>query len=404
VNRSERRKVERNAKKLLQSPRFFHQLLRALRKDGLVGEEQNALVVFIVQVSRLLPRPLNLLVKGKSSAGKNFLVKRLLRLLPRHAFAEITSTSETAWNYLGSRLRHTVVYLQEHNEAAGNIHPLRQLISEEKLIRRVTGWSGGKRTTKKHVAYGPVASISTTTKQLQIDDETRNISISINETPEQTRKIVKSYVRESKGLNRMELMTWRTVHRLLEKRIGVEIIFPEWFDKVADRLFIDDLRVRRYYPAFIEACRTVSVVRSFQSKESSARITVDFADFAMTTLIFDQVFVGSLRLRKGVNESTRDLVARLSLQKKRPVSAKDVSHAPGVSMDRAYRMLRSAESAGVITRTNEPEKRNRKLFLAVPPPRFIPDPKRLFRKLHLKETVRIFHPITGEQIVYRSEK
>ena len=400
-SRAERRKAEREARKLLRSPQFFRLLLLALAKDGLVGEEQNALVVFIVMVSRLLRFPLNLLVKGRSSAGKNFLVKKLLRLMPRHAYWEVTSLSEKAWNYVGSRLRHTVVYLQEHNEAAGNVHPLRLLISEGKVIRRVTRRSGRKLVTEKHVAHGPVASISTTTKpRLQIDDETRNVSTGINETPEQTRKIVKSYARQSEGLSQRELMTWRIVQRLLEDRMGAEITFPNWFDKVADRLFVGDLRVRRYYPAFMEACRAVCLIRSFQSQDSD-RLTVDFADFAITSLIFDQVFVGSLRLRRGINESTRDLVDSLSAGKKRPVSAEDVAHTRGISKDRAYRMLRNAEAAGVIERANEPEKGNRKLFLAVPPPRFAPDPKRIFQKLHLKKSVRIFHPITGEEIFYR---
>jgi hypothetical protein len=67
-------------------------------------------------------------------------------------------------------------------------------------------------------------------------------------------------------------------------------------------------------------------------------------------------------------------------------------------------MLRNGAAAGVIRRANEPEKGNRKLYVAVPPPRFVPDPKRLFRKLHLKKTVRIIHPITGEEIDYRREK
>lgn len=405
-HRAESRRAKREAMKLLQSPLFFYLLLLALRKDGLVGEELNALVLFIVAVSRLLLRPLNAFVRARSSAGKNFLINKVLRLLPRHAIAEITSVSERAWNYMGTRLRHTVVYLQERNEAAGDVHPLRLLISEDKIIRRVTRWKDGKLSTKKYVAYGPVASISTGTKQLQVDDQTRHVVISLNETPEQTRKIVKSYTRQTEGLSRKELRAWRMVQRLLEKRRGVEITLPEWFDRVADWLFVDDLRVRRYYPAFIEACRTVCLIRSFQSRKSSraTRLTVEFADFAITALIFDRVFVESLRLRKGVNESTRDLIDNLSLQKKGPVSAKDVVREHGVSLDRAYRMLRSAETAGVIIRTNEPEKGNRKLFLAVPPPRFVPDPKRLFRKLHLKETVRIVHPITGEQIVYRRKK
>lgn len=406
MNRSERKKAEREATKLLQSPRFFHEVLLALKKDGLVGEERNALVLFIVMVSRLLQRPLNAFAKARSSAGKNFLIGKVRRLLPRHAIAEITSMSDKAWNYLGSRLRHTVLYLQERNEAVGNVHPLRLLISEDKIIRLVPRWKGGKLVTTEHVAYGPVASISTGTKQLQVDDATRHIAISLNETPEQTRRIVKSYARQTNGLTRRELETWHAVQRLLEKRIGIDIAIPDWFDKVADRLFVGNLAVRRYYPAFIEACRTVCLIRSFQSHElrKATCLTVDFSDFAVTALIFDQVFAESLRLRKGAHESTRDLVGRLAAQKGGPVDAKDIMHELHISRDRASRMLRNAAKAGVIERSNKPEKGNRKLFLALPAPSFVPDPQRLFRKLRLSEAVRIFHPITGERIVYRPRK
>jgi predicted transcriptional regulator len=308
---------------------------------------------------------------------------------------------------MGDRLCHKIVYIPERNDAVGKIEPLRLLISEDKLIRRVTKNIGGKNVTKKYVARGPVASISTTTKkQLQIDDETRHISISIDETAEQTLKIAKSYTRQTEGLSEKELRTWHMVQRLLEKRMGIEITLPDWFDKVADRLPVGDLRVRRYFPAFIEACRTVCLIRSFQRPQSSKenRLTVDFADFAMAAFVFDRIFVGSLSLRKGVNESTRDLIARLSARRERPVGAKHVARELRISMDRAQRMLRTGAAAGVIERANEPEKGNRKLYVAVPPPRFVPDPKRLFRKLRLKKTVRIIHPITGEEIVYRRKK
>lgn len=406
MNRSERKRAERDAKKLLQSRRFFNEFLLAMKKDGLVGEERNALVLFIVAVSRLLRRPLNVYARARSSTGKNFLISKVLRLFPRHAIAEITSMSDKAWNYLGTRLRHTVVYLQERNEAIGNVHPLRLLISEDKIIRRVTRWKHGKLVTKKYVAYGPVASISTGTTQLKVDDRTRHISISPTDTPEQTRRIVKSYRQQTTGLSHRELKTWHVVQRLLEKRGNIEIGLPDWFEKVEDRLFVDDLAVRRYYPAFVEACRTVCLIRSFQSHESrtATRLMLDFADFAVTALIFDQVFAESLRLRKGVNESTRDLVNRLAARKGGPVEAKDIMRELKVSRDRSFRMLRNAAAAGVIKRANKPERGNRKLFLAVPPPSFVPDPFRLFRKLHLHQTVRIFHPITGERIVYKPRK
>jgi hypothetical protein len=100
THRNEREKLERDARRLLQSSHFFNEVLLALKKDGLVGEELNALVLFIVGVSRLLQRPLNAYSKARSSTGKNFLIRRVLRLFPRHEIAENTSMSDNTWNYL----------------------------------------------------------------------------------------------------------------------------------------------------------------------------------------------------------------------------------------------------------------------------------------------------------------
>ena len=135
-NRRSSNHTKSEALRLLRSPHFFHKFLCAVKKAGLVDEESNALVVFLVCVSRILPRPLNLLVKGHSSAGKNWLVSRILRLMPKTAVVEITSASDKAWHYSQSDFRHRVVYLQERNDAAGQIDPIRLLISEGKQTWR----------------------------------------------------------------------------------------------------------------------------------------------------------------------------------------------------------------------------------------------------------------------------
>ena len=255
------------ALKLLKSPRFFNEFLSVAKKAGLVGEEINALIIFIVLTSRLLPRPLHLLIKGKSSSGKNYLAKTVLRLLPKRAVIEITSVSDKAFYYSKRQMQHAIIFLQERNDAAGNIHPLRLLISEGKVSRWVTVRVGGKWVTKKITVRGPVASLSTTTKPLlQSDDENRHASIRTDESPEQTRRIVKAYARGSSGLTPSEKLTWHMVQHFLEKRIGTEVVIPEWFNEVEDRVQALDLRIRRYWPAFVEACRTVCLIRSFQER------------------------------------------------------------------------------------------------------------------------------------------
>lgn len=393
---------------LLRSPRFFNRFLMAMKRQGLVGEERNALVLLIVVVSRLLRRPLNAFVKGRSSSGKNWLVTRILSLTIRSAVAEITSASEKAWNYAGSDFRHRVVYIQEQNEAAGTIDPIRLLISEGKLVRIVTRPENGKRVTKRYVARGPVAAISTTTKnRLQIDDETRHVSIWVDESPEQTRQIVKAYASKGTRLSRRKRRAWRMVHRLLEEKIGCEIVFPSWFSKIPEQLFVGDLRVRRYYPAFVEACRSVCLIRSFQvdrRASSHGEIEIDFADFAITTLIFDAAFVESLHLGKGVGETTRRTVESIETETGRSVQAKDLADKLKISMDQAYQKLRYAMQAGVIQLANKPGKSNVKKFKAVSAPRFVPDPKKLFRALGLKNPVSFIHPITGERVTYKPKK
>ena len=282
--------------------------------------------------------------------------------------------------------------------------PMRLLISEGSLVRMATAYEGGKRVTKRFVARGPVAAISTTTKnRLKTDDETRHISIWVDESKAQSREIVRSYARRRARLSRRELELWRMVHRLLRKKIGTKVALPKWFEKVADHIFVDDLRVRRYFPAFVEALCTICVIRSFcrDRKCSSGHLEIDFADFAITALIFDRVFVESLGIGKGSAEDTRRAVEKISLVTGKPVAATEVAHELRISQDKAYSKLRYAVQAGVIRIANKPERSNRKKYLALPPPHFVPDPETLFRKLGLKETVRFVHPLSGEWIVYK---
>jgi len=267
----EKEELTRDALELLRSPRIFAHYLDIVRRSGLVGEERNAAVLNIAGISRLLGRPLNVIVKGPSSSGKNFLVNRALLPFPRSSIREITSSSALAWNYASDDFRHRIVYLQERNEASGAVHPARLLISEGKLVRVVTVNEGGVRTTKRFVAKGPIASISTTTKnQLEVDDETRHVSIWVDESREQTKRIVLAHSLSAKLVTKHELKVWRTAHELIEARAAAQVALPTWFRRIADSVYDGDVRVRRYYPAFVSACMAVSLLRSFQ-KESGGR-------------------------------------------------------------------------------------------------------------------------------------
>jgi len=329
----------------------------------------------------------------------------VLRLIPPEQVKEISSTSERAWNYAEDEFCHKVLYLQERNQAVGGIHPARLFISEGRLIHTVTERSGRAFTTTEHVARGPIAFISTTTKnQIEIDDETRHISIWIDSSTHQTRQILDRYASERRRLSNGELRTWRQVQKLVRKRADIPVSLPSWFRRVAQGTYAKDVRVRRYFPAFIEACKVVALLRCFQRfKSPPTRIEIDFADFAITTEIFEGVFTESLHRGSGGTLETAKTLEILSKNLDgAAVDAKALAKHLGIPRDKAYQLLRRASTIGAIRKVNAPARTNRKLFLPVPLPRFIPDPKIIFDSSpEIKSPVKFVDPFTGEDIIFR---
>jgi hypothetical protein len=133
------------------------------------------------------------------------------------------------------------------------------------------------------------------------------------------------------------------------------------------------------------------------------RLEVKYSDFAIAALIFDHVFVESLR-RKTASDLTREKVERLCAQKQRPIGMKDLARNLEISESQAYGLLNRAAASGTIRRANKPEKANRKVYVPAPAPRFVPEPGELFQSLRLKTPVRFIHPITGEVVEYRRKK
>jgi hypothetical protein len=389
---------------LLGSSRFFRKLLAALAREGLVGEQRNALVVFIVVVSRLLATPLNLFVKGQSSSGKNHTVKKVLWLIPADCICEVTDFSDKAWSYLGTGLKHKVVFFQEESVAyGGKRHPARLLISENRVERLVVVPGG---TTVKKVTEGPICCVSTTThNQLQVDDETRHLSIWADESEEQTARILQAQFVDTSPLTQSEIQVWHAVQKLLADRSTTPIQLPPWFELVGEKAWTGDVRIRRYFPAFIQACKTISLIRSFRLEEKKPKsIRVRFSDYAIAMLIFEDAFSKSLGSVDEKSVELRDVIDRISSRKGgRPVSAKDVAAEMSLPLHESYENIRRAAEHKLIQRANPPQKGNRKLYLpALGRNQFLPKPELVFKIAGISHRVNFVHPITGESVIYEA--
>jgi len=66
-----------------------------LGESGIVGEERNRLVLFIVMVSRLLASPLSAVCMARSGVGKSHLMERVAQCMPDPAKLECTQPQPT---------------------------------------------------------------------------------------------------------------------------------------------------------------------------------------------------------------------------------------------------------------------------------------------------------------------
>lgn len=258
---------------------------------------------------------------------------------------------------------------------------------------------------KEQVTQGPVACITTTTQAaLAIDDESRNLSVWMDESFKQTQEIAKAHVaRQREPLPPERLQQWHLVqHIIADRRVSIDT--PPWFEEMAEKILpYGDLRIRRYWPSFVEACKVVALIRVARWSEiDDEECTVSFEDFATAICIFDRIIGESLTRSGGDAEmAIGDLVERLSGGTHGGVTASDLVGQQGIrSLDQAYRALRRARQAGTVYIVNERERNNEKRYARSPVATFLCTPEYAVNKLCLKIAGTYIHPISGKRIAY----
>ena len=192
------------ALELLRDPRLLERVLADFEKCGVVGEETNKKISYLAAVSRLLEKPLAIVVQSSSSAGKSSLMEAVLDFMPEEQREEYSAMTGQALFYMGQKnLKHKILAVAEEEGASRAAYALKLLQSEGVLKIASTGKDpvSGKLVTHEYIVEGPVMIFLTTTAQ-EVDEELLNraIVLSVNEEREQTRAIHRIQ-RESRTLD-----------------------------------------------------------------------------------------------------------------------------------------------------------------------------------------------------------
>ena len=181
--------------------KLTHELFDRL---GLVGQQDNAMLLFFIFLTRLFKNPLHAIVMGSSGSGKTHLLQGVAGTVPKQHIHYTTSLSENTLYYTPKDFLKHKVLLQEDLDGAYNaLLPLRELMSNQSISRFST--KTNSRTGESKQVYlqveGPVCIAGATTKEkIYEDNANRSFLIQLEESPQHEREVLSYQGKVAAGL------------------------------------------------------------------------------------------------------------------------------------------------------------------------------------------------------------
>jgi DNA primase len=274
---------------------------------GIVGERNNRMVAYLACVSRLLSKPLAILVQSSSSAGKSLLMDAVLRLMPKGAQYSVSTLTGQSLYYMGKdSLRHKILCVAEEEGVSQASYALKLLQSQGEVTIASTSHSkdSGQMSTSTYTVTGPVMLFLTSTS-IQIDEELLNrcLVLTVNESHKQTQQI-HQYQRYKKTFN-----GWQSelkIIRLINKHHNVQRLLKSYkvINPFAESLsFIDNqTRTRRDHEKYLTLIESITLLYQFQrpikklrqGKEVIEYIEVTPEDIYIANKLAKHIFIQTL--------------------------------------------------------------------------------------------------------------
>jgi len=175
---------------------------------GMIGQQDNAALLFFIFLTRFFKNPLHAIVMGSSGSGKTHLLQGVAGSVPRQHIHVTTSLSENTLYYTPKDfLRHKILLQEDLEGAYSALLPLRELMSNQEISRfstRTNSRTGESQQVYLHVE-GPVCIAGATTRdKIYEDNANRSFLIQIEENPRHEAEVLEHQGRVAAGLVNMK--------------------------------------------------------------------------------------------------------------------------------------------------------------------------------------------------------
>ncbi len=257
---------KRKAIRYLSSPKLMERTNNDIGKTGMIGEENNRLLMYLVFTSRLREQPLHIISLGASGTGKTYLQEKISALIPEHHKLEITILSENAFYYFGQQeLKNKLVLIEDMDGAENVLYPLRELQSKRKISKTIPiKDSKGNLKTITLKVEGPICLAGTTTREkLYEDNANRSLLIYLDSSKNHKEQIMNYQRKLSAGKiatkEEQQLIEFFKDMQTVLKPVKVRNPYAEYL-VIPEHVF-KPLRTNSHYLAFIE---TITFYHQYQ--------------------------------------------------------------------------------------------------------------------------------------------
>jgi len=127
---------KKDAIKYLKSKNLIKALTKDLNTTGIIGENENAVILFLALASYKYSNPFSVLTLAKSGIGKSYILQKLSECMPNGSFSFHTQISANALYYFNSYdIQNKALLIEDLEWTTQMLSPLATLQSQGKLVK-----------------------------------------------------------------------------------------------------------------------------------------------------------------------------------------------------------------------------------------------------------------------------
>jgi DNA primase len=297
---------EKQAVEFLTKPNLIKRWNDLIGRAGVVGEDNSRIFLMAIAITHKMNEPLHALIQGSSGSGKTHLMAKVYNFIPQEDKKNFTRVTEgSLYNYGMYDLQNKLICIEDLDGMKEEAQfAFRELQSKGMIISSTsTKDDNGNISAQEKTVYGPIASMSCTTKgEIYEDNMSRCFIIAVDESAEQSKKVI--HYQNMKASGQIDEVKEKQCTEFIQCLVSLlksyDVINP-YADKV--HLPEEAHKIRRLnglYQAFVKA---ITLMHQYQrKKDNRGRLISEKEDLqAAAEILFESILLkvdeldGSLR-------------------------------------------------------------------------------------------------------------